>query len=1118
MRLPITRALIKKVVGDTYFQRGEHYYHQGKAFHLELSSDGEDLTARVSGSGHRCYEVDIGFFEGADPDTEIHGECSCPIGYNCKHVAAALLQALEEGFLSGTALKRIEASPQEQAGPFEHSFFKRWLDVHIERPMHQKKLYEGSPETLVYILELDTRYQMGEEVHIWAVQPAISRRLKAGGLGKAKGIRSLDYTSRYRHQLSKEDENIAAMLELLVVKDNYRSHYESFPVGLFDELGAKAIDQLLASGRCYFGDPKFNEPIGLGPEKQAKIFWRTSATGTQSVSLDIESDRVTALLTKPFWYFDREQNLMGPVELDMDMNQAMTLLQAPEIQPQYAEEARKELKQALNLEDSRLPIVFKQQNESNITPKPRLRLFQEALKSYQFGLPKVVDMPLCALDFMYGAIEVPWNTPENQNVQTLEGDTLLQIKRNIAYEDQILEQLAELGVISQNAKEACMAFQNPENSQSMLAFTRAVMAKQNAGWDLIIDDNWPFAFVEEIDAWYTEIDEAQAHWFSLELGIQIDGERINLLPIIVEILQKLPTEAIENIQKLEGSSEALKIITKLPDGRYIEIPGIRLKGIIQTLTELFDEEGLNRGKLLLPDMRAKQVAELERVFDGLPVYHVGGAKLRKIGRELQNFKGINATKVPKTLKAQLRPYQQEGVNWLQFLRKYQLAGVLADDMGLGKTIQTLAHILVEKARRRLQLPCLVIAPTSLMTNWQREAARFAPSLKVLTLHGPDRHLKFDTIAKFDLILTTYPLLTRDKDVLLQQDFSTLILDEAQNIKNPNAKSTQLVHKIKATHRLCLTGTPMENHLGELWSLFNFLLPGFLGDRKRFAQLFRNPIEKQGDGDRQAALAARVAPFMLRRTKDEVVKELPKKTEMIRTFQLETKQADLYETIRLSMQDKVIKAVRKKGLSQSKIVILDALLKMRQVCCDPRLVKLEAAKTVKRSGKLETLMELLPNLVEEGRKILLFSQFTSMLKLIEEEVKKHNISYVKLTGQTTNRSKPINSFQSGEVPLFLISLKAGGVGLNLTAADTVIHYDPWWNPAVEQQATDRAHRIGQDKPVFVYKLIGENTVEEKIQGMQAKKKALMTGLFGKPTGTKFDVSMDDLQVLFQPLAS
>jgi SNF2 family DNA or RNA helicase len=361
------------------------------------------------------------------------------------------------------------------------------------------------------------------------------------------------------------------------------------------------------------------------------------------------------------------------------------------------------------------------------------------------------------------------------------------------------------------------------------------------------------------------------------------------------------------------------------------------------------------------------------------------------------------------------------------------------------------------------------------------------------------------------------LLARDRKLLQTHAFHLLVLDEAQHIKNPKAQASKVVRSLRVRHRLCLTGTPLENHLGELWSLFDFLLPGLLGSDKQFRQTLRNPIEKQGDQAATERLALRLRPFMLRRTKQEVATELPPKTEILRSVGLEGDQRDLYESIRLAMHAKVREVVEAQGWARSQIMVLDALLKLRQVCCDPRLVKLEDARKVKHSAKLALLMELLPEMIEEGRRILLFSQFTGMLKLIEQAVKAADIDYVKLTGQTRDRAKPVDRFQRGEVPLFLISLKAGGTGLNLTAAETVIHYDPWWNPAVERQATDRAHRIGQQNPVFVYKLITEGTVEEKIQHLQVHKQALADSLFTQEGKSGTGWSEAELEQLFGALS-
>jgi SNF2 family DNA or RNA helicase len=454
---------------------------------------------------------------------------------------------------------------------------------------------------------------------------------------------------------------------------------------------------------------------------------------------------------------------------------------------------------------------------------------------------------------------------------------------------------------------------------------------------------------------------------------------------------------------------------------------------------------------------------------------------------------------------------------MQFLREQNLSGILADDMGLGKTLQTLTHILAEKEAGRLDQPVLIVMPTTLIYNWRAEAQRFTPSLRVLDLHGSLRHERFNQIGTHDVILTTYPLLWRDQYALAAHTYHLLILDEAQYIKNSATKTAAMVRELRVRHRLCLTGTPLENHLGELWAQFDFLLPGFLGSHKDFTQRWRTPIEKNGDVIRRDLLTRRLRPFILRRRKHEVAAELPPKTTIVRTVELEGAQRDLYETVRAAMQEKVLAAINAKGFARSHIIMLEALLKLRQVCCDPRLVKIKQAARTKESAKLSLLCDMLPKLIEEGRRILLFSQFTGMLALIAAVLDKAAIPYVTLTGKTMDRHHPVQRFQQGEVPLFLISLKAGGVGLNLTAADTVIHYDPWWNPAVENQATDRAHRLGQDKPIFVYKLITADSVEEKIMAMQTQKAALAEAILAEDATGAPKFSADNLAALFEPMS-
>ena len=548
------------------------------------------------------------------------------------------------------------------------------------------------------------------------------------------------------------------------------------------------------------------------------------------------------------------------------------------------------------------------------------------------------------------------------------------------------------------------------------------------------------------------------------------------------------------------------------------MPGERLAPILQGLLQLAGARGdsLAGGKVRLHRAEAASLAAFAEALGGNVAWAASASRLIELGDRLRLKHGLTPVTPPASFAAQLRPYQQEGLAWLNFLRETGFGGALADDMGLGKTVQALAFLAHEKAEGRLQKPVLIVSPTSVMPNWQAEAARFTPNLSVLALRGTERKALFSQIGQHDIVLTTYPLLARDHEHLLAESYHAAILDEAQAIKNPKTSIALLAHRIDAAHRFALTGTPLENNLGEIWSLFEFLSPGLLGDEKTFRRVFRTPIEKHNDREAQSFLSRRLKPFMLRRTKEAVATELPAKTEIVEYVQLQGTQRDLYESVRMLMQTKVRDEIAKKGLARSHIVFLDALLKLRQVCCDPRLLKMPQAKKVKSSAKLERLVEMLTELVQEGRRILLFSQFTSMLELIEAELNRLEIPYVTLIGSTKDRAEPVKVFQSGKVPVFLLSLKAGGTGLNLTAADTVIHYDPWWNPAVEFQATDRAYRIGQDKPVFVYKLIVEEGVEMAIEQLKLRKAALAEALFDGSAKAALDLTEADISALFAPL--
>lgn len=460
------------------------------------------------------------------------------------------------------------------------------------------------------------------------------------------------------------------------------------------------------------------------------------------------------------------------------------------------------------------------------------------------------------------------------------------------------------------------------------------------------------------------------------------------------------------------------------------------------------------------------------------------------------------------LETVLRPYQKQGVAWLQFLRENGFGGILADEMGLGKTLQTLAHLREMRSR-----PHLIVCPTSLVFNWLAEAKKFTPELKVLALHGPDRHAKFEQVVEHDIIVTSYALIRRDADRYRELEFDTVVLDEAQHIKNRQTQNAQAVKAVRAKHRLVLTGTPLENSVLDLWSIFDFLMPGYLGTAKDFRERYELPIAKEKNREAQSRLARRLRPFMLRRLKQDVAKDLPAKLEQVSFCELTPDQRGVYQQVIEASRKEVLEAVGAQGVAKSRMVALTALLRLRQVCCDLRLLKLENVNPANASGKLDLFGELLEEVVDGGHRVLVFSQFVGMLTLLKERLTAEEIEFCYLDGSTTDRAAVVERFQrDSQIPVFLISLKAGGVGLNLTGADTVIHFDPWWNPAVEDQATDRAHRIGQSRVVTSYKLIARDTVEEKILLLQNRKREIIKATLGGEEEFTASLSWEEIQEL------
>ena len=437
-----------------------------------------------------------------------------------------------------------------------------------------------------------------------------------------------------------------------------------------------------------------------------------------------------------------------------------------------------------------------------------------------------------------------------------------------------------------------------------------------------------------------------------------------------------------------------------------------------------------------------------------------------------------------TMLKRLRPYQIQGAQWLLGHSKAGLGGLLADEMGLGKTVQTLAMLEV------LGGPAMVVCPSSLVWNWKREAEQFLPSLRVTTIDGPERETSFSKIPNCDLAVTSYALLRRDVDRYRGISFSAIILDEAQHIKNPESQNAKAACALRARSRFILTGTPIENSIRDLWALFEFLLPGYLGSRLDFRDRYETPLIEGAKEDVARRLARRIQPYILRRLKREVLDDLPDKIEQVVEVELNESQKEAYAGFQIAARREIDALEEKSGSGAARMRALTALLRLRQLCCDLRLLRPEVQEP---SSKISALLELVQEAADGNHRVLVFSQFTSMLDLIGPALDEEKINYCRLDGSTRDREGVVRQFQENtSLTVFLMSLKAGGVGLNLTAADTVIHFDPWWNPAVEDQATDRAHRIGQKRSVTSIKLIARDTIEERVLRMQQTKRELMTG--------------------------
>jgi len=1140
--------LLKPFFDDTTLHRGLDYARRGLA-HVS-DSPGKDgatlLAATCEGTGPEPYAQKAELVISAGRVAKVlDTHCTCPMATDCKHVVAAIVKWLDEQQEHPTLTEPQDLAPPTavlpgrtymqpaSAWPTAQPFLANALARAAAKPERERPSLGEALET--WLRETEARSASapasattGEMVLYWLDAKAArlnimrARRRKDGTLGRAApvDIRSHFFEEgRAPRYATPDDVEIIGLVRRVETDGFYSGEGHRWVID--GVLGHAILERIVRTGRCHVFETE--QVVNAADSREGRFAWTTLATN--SVELRIETDRgaVVALPTTPLMYFDTAASELGDLVLPGPPDLLARLLALPPVAPEaqahfFAHWRRLQSRpdQPLALPDPPAQVAAEPPPRPQVVLKLRTADFDVFVQSRTRRESRPVAMAVARYP---GGCEFPIvEEPPFVSAIEVDGEKHV-VTRHVEAELRAVAKLAEIGLARhapwgygmrrRDGEEEYWSIGDGSMERWRVAMPSVLARADAAGIALEFAPDFPFR-IEEPEAWDEAFDDGErAGWFSLEIGITVAGKRV---PIAASLAAWLGRHH-DPVGFLNTPGEGRFILLEMPEGGLVKLPVERVRSLLAPLLEFGIPEVGRDGRFRVSKLDAMLHSGLDgRVKSLGPELEALRARLDAANaqHELDPAEGFGTT---------LRPYQRSGLAWLQFLRECGFGGVLADDMGLGKTVQALAHLQLEKQSGRAKLPNLVVTPTSVLPNWRAEAHRFAPDLRVLVLQGKDRAASFGDIPKADLILTTYALLPRDGALLAKQKWHAVIFDEAQFLKNPASRGRDLAGRLDATHRIALTGTPVENNLRELWSLFDLSMPGLLGPHDRFVRYFRTPIEREADGERLAILKRRVRPFLVRRRREEVLGELPPRTEITQTVELDGAQRDLYESLRIVFDKQLRAAIAERGLAQSQIMILDALLKLRQTCCDPRLVKAPHAKKAHgESAKLSMLKEMIEELVSEGRRALVFSQFASMIALIEDELVGMNVRYEKIIGDTPieERETAVTRFQAGEASIFLISLRAGGTGLNLTAADTVIHYDPWWNPAVEAQATARAHRIGQDKNVFVYKLIAAQTVEERILELLERKQSLADSILSAGESKGALITEEDIEALLAPM--
>ncbi|MBL8176846.1 MAG: DEAD/DEAH box helicase [Bryobacterales bacterium] len=1059
-------------------QRGDWIYRGGNV--KIVSGNPTSVDALVKGT----YKYEVSLQRSSEV---VRVSCTCPYYMSdgpCKHIWAALLAAADRNYLDaagGKTARIVEdwemTPPLAAAKPEPVAKWKQALGyIHQQgnlRPFGDPDPWPEHREVFYIVDPAAVAGGVGGSFSFKVEVRDLSRSGKPGKLKELKLLRKqiVDITNETDRSI------LAALAGAAPSGYSYSGSIDLMPTSfsLSLPLGLETLRAIVTSGRCLLRR-EYREQ----PDRMQKLTWDDQPPWEFRALIDRDGPLYTmqgAFLREGQRMDVREPNLLFADGLLLAHNRVsrfepagafhwVTAFRREGAIPFPAKDAVQF--QAEVLKGTKLPVIEWPADlhfeDVQSAPRPLVRIGRG-----QRALAGESPMLRVDLNFDYGTVAFPWNHPE---AGFFDAVGRRNIRRDKAAEQEALQRLERMGfTLSQDTYAPHEQWwELPERK-----LPAAVGEMVKAGWHVEAEGKM-FQTATSFDMQLT----SGIDWFELHGAVRYGSTTVGL-PELLQALRKG-----ETMLKLDDGTFGL-----MPE-EFLEKFGALLRfGDTQE-----DHVRYSRAQAGILDVF---LAERDVQVD---------AQFEQARQRLRAFHGIEAAEQPERFQGELRQYQREGLAWLNFLNAYGWGGCLADDMGVGKTAQVLA--MLEQRRAAGAGPSLVVVPRSLIYNWQQEATRFTPLLRVLDNSGAARSKDPRDFLEYNVVLTTYGTLRRDVVDFREFEFDYVILDEAQAIKNASSESAKAARLLRSKHRLAMSGTPIENHLGELWSLFEFLNPGMLGGVSVFqaaSGALRNPDEVT-----RLLLSRAVRPFILRRTKTQVVKELPAKTEQTIFCELDANQRKLYDELRDYYRGKLLGHISEKGMGRSKLQVLEALLRLRQAACHPALIDEERALHV--SAKFETLLPQLEEVTAEGHKALVFSQFTSLLTLLRTQLDSDKVPYEYLDGSTRNRQERVERFQSDpDCKVFLISLKAGGLGLNLTAADYVFLLDPWWNPAVEAQAIDRTHRIGQTRPVFAYRLIARDTVEEKVLELQRSKRELADAIITEDNRFLGNLKREDLEILF-----